>query len=129
MQAILLRKYNQGSTEGILVFMDGGKIVYNCNTLELPNKDNQFRISCIPEGVYQVAPHISPKFGKCFEVKEVQNRTAILFHAGNTVKDTHGCVLVGIYKSIGFVADSRKTLKKILEIAPKGFELHIMDFT
>lgn len=52
MQAILLRKYNQGSTEGILVFMDGGKIVYNCNTLELPNKDNQFRISCIPEGVF-----------------------------------------------------------------------------
>ena len=35
-------------------------------TLELPDLDNQRRISCIPEGTYRVVTHNSRKFGKCF---------------------------------------------------------------
>lgn len=72
-------------------------------TLEREWKDNAIGISCIPEGVYKCAPHSSPKFGACIEVKDVPGRTNILFHAGNWAAfpstghgpDTEGCILVG----------------------------------
>ena len=74
---------------------------FKCYTLELPdlNNDgiegNEFQKSCIPEGVYKVKSHVSKKFGKCFWVLGVPNRTAILIHAGNFHWHTKGCVLVG----------------------------------
>lgn len=64
-------------------------------TLELPWKDNQFQVSCIPDGTYKVTKKTSRKFGKCFWIREVPNRTHILIHAGNYHWDILGCVLVG----------------------------------
>jgi hypothetical protein len=37
----------------------------------------------------------SPTFGPTFEVADVPGRTAILFHRGNVVRDTRGCILLG----------------------------------
>ena len=51
------------------LFLNGERF---CDTLELPYKDNQRSISCI-----------------------VPNRDYILFHRGNSAKDTRGCILVG----------------------------------
>lgn len=71
-------------------------------TLELPdlNNDgidnNEVRKSCIPEGVYRVKKHNSPKFGKTFWVKDVPGRSAILIHPGNYHYHTLGCILVGL---------------------------------
>lgn len=70
-------------------------------TLELPdlNNDgivgNETRASCIPVGIYKVVKHTSPKFGKCFWVKDVPGRSAILIHPGNYHYHTLGCILVG----------------------------------
>lgn len=66
------------------------------STLEDAWNDNERMISCIPCGKYQVVRYNSPKFGECFQVKDVPGRDAILIHAGNTHKDTHGCILLGI---------------------------------
>lgn len=74
-----------------------------CHTAELPWKDNLPNVSCIPTGVYKLWPHVSPKFGKCFLVKDVPNRSHILFHVGNFAGDTSlnlrsdsdGCILTG----------------------------------
>jgi hypothetical protein len=38
---------------------------------------------------------ISPRFGRTWEVKDVPERSNILFHQGNTARDTEGCILVG----------------------------------
>jgi len=65
-------------------------------TNELAWKFNQKEISCIPEGCYIVKPHHSEKFGNCFKVLDVPNRSDILIHVGNTEKDTKGCILVGL---------------------------------
>ena len=71
-------------------------------TLELPdlNNDgidnNEVRKSCIPEGIYRVKKHNSPKFGKTFWVKDVPGRSAILIHPGNYHYHTLGCILVGL---------------------------------
>lgn len=64
-------------------------------TLELPWRDNQHDISCIPLGKYVCKKFNSTKFGLTFEVRNVPNRSGILFHAGNEAADTHGCILLG----------------------------------
>jgi len=63
-------------------------------TLERPWVDNQANISCIPAGSYTCQRIRSPKFGDTFEVMNVPNRSHVLFHKGNTIDDTHGCILV-----------------------------------
>lgn len=63
-------------------------------TLEQPWADNALGASCIPAGTYQCRRVQSPKFGNTFEVMDVPGRTHILFHKGNTVEDTHGCILI-----------------------------------
>lgn len=63
-------------------------------TLERPWFDNQPSTSCIPSGRYACKRVRSPKFGDTYEVADVPGRSHILFHKGNTIDDTHGCILV-----------------------------------
>lgn len=73
-------------------------------TIEPPWRDNLRNRSCIPAGLYDVLPHVSPRFGRCLLVSGVRERSHILFHAGNVGGDvevgyhTHtlGCVLPGL---------------------------------
>ena len=64
-------------------------------TLEEEDKANRRSISSIPPGTYLCRRIDSPTFGETFEVTGVPNRSAILFHSGNTEEDTQGCILVG----------------------------------
>ena len=64
-------------------------------TLEEPWLDNAVGVSCIPPGLYRCERVRSPKFGNTFEVTQVEGRSHILFHKGNTLDDTQGCILVG----------------------------------
>ena len=78
------------------LFLNGERM---CDTLELPYKDNQRSISCIPSGEYKVRMRY-PRESATREylhllIKEVPNRKYILFHRGNTAKDSRGCILVG----------------------------------
>jgi hypothetical protein len=76
---------------------------FACRTLELPWRDNQVNISCIPEGIYVCKFRVSPKFGPCYHFQDVKGRTWVLTHWGNLAGDrekgfkshTHGCVLLG----------------------------------
>jgi hypothetical protein len=88
--------FSKKSTIGEL-FLNGERI---CDTLENPWVDNQRNISCIPEGVYPVRLRLPRESGTRdylhLLVQEVPNRDWILFHRGNTAKDTSGCILVGL---------------------------------
>ena len=64
-------------------------------TMELPWTDNTPYKSCIPTGRYICRRVRSQHFGDTFEVTNVPNRSHILFHKGNTLEDTEGCILVG----------------------------------
>lgn len=64
-------------------------------TLERPWRDNRRGESCIPTGQYLCTRVRSPKFGPTWEVRNVPERSHILFHAGNIFEDSHGCILVG----------------------------------
>jgi hypothetical protein len=84
-----------------------------CYTLELPWKDNQPNISCIPAGEYLVTRHESPHFGDVFKVHDVPDRTDILIHIGNYLDDTEGCILVGLKKNDKAVIASRVAFVKL----------------
>lgn len=78
---------------GVLYFAEYPSVL----TLEPPDLDNQPNISCIPEGSYVCSRRKSQKTKglDTFEVMGVPNRTGILFHWGNSVRDTEGCILTG----------------------------------
>ena len=90
---LTLLRVGQSSRGTFGVLRDGA--VPFAVTMELPWTDNTPNESCIPSGRYICRRIRSPKFGDTFEVTRVPNRTAILWHAGNTLEDTRGCIMVG----------------------------------
>ena len=88
--------FTENSTIGEL-FLNGELF---CDTLENPWKDNQRNISCIPEGEYKVRLRLARESATRdylhLLVQDVPNRDWILFHRGNSAKDTSGCILVGL---------------------------------
>ena len=90
-----------------------------CNTLELAWKDNQRSVSCIPEGEYDVRIRL-PRESATRDylhllVKEVKDRSYILFHIGNTPKDTKGCILVGMKRGENRIYDSRIAMDLLIK--------------
>lgn len=125
-------QYQDKQVLGQLHVFDGDDKVYECLTLELPWKNNQRRVSCIPLGEYEVIEHTSPKFGKCFWVQDVPGRSEILIHKGNFYTDILGCILPGKkhtdINGDGYrdVTSSSKTMKELLNVLPKKFTLEIV---
>ena len=104
-----------------------------CDTLENPWLDNQRNISCIPEGSYKVRLRL-PRESATRDylhllVQEVPNRDWILFHRGNTAKDTSGCILVGNGRKQDIVENSRLAMdlvvKEILHLSGENINLII----
>ena len=88
--------FTDESTIGEL-FLNGERF---CDTLELPYRDNQRSVSCIPTGSYKVRMRY-PRESATRDylhllVQDVKDRSYILFHRGNSAKDTRGCILVGL---------------------------------
>jgi hypothetical protein len=63
-------------------------------TLENPKRATD-KDSRIPAGVYKCKPYSGARYKDVYIIENVPNRTAILFHFGNTEKDTLGCILLG----------------------------------
>ena len=82
---------SDGGTFGVV--LDDGKPF--CVSCELPYKDNAPNISSIPAGLYTGVRINSPRFGNTYEVTgNLGKRTHILFHRGNSIKDSRGCILL-----------------------------------
>ena len=128
---------------------------YFCDTLEptwRDYKNGAYKVkgrSAIPEGRYAVVISYSPKFKQWLPILlGVPKFEGIRIHAGNTAKDTEGCILVGqnpaierekaeftsasereqgrpeVNREVGKVLDSRKWLnelkQKIVEAKDRG---------
>ena len=93
---------------------------YFCDTLEPTWRDykNGARKmkgqSTIPEGRYAVVISWSPRMQKWLPILlGVPMFTGIRIHAGNTSKDTEGCILVGENRKVGMVVNSNTWLKRL----------------
>ena len=118
------------------LYIDGK---YFCDTLEDPDRGLTQEMSlqeikkikvkgdtCIPYGKYEVSmnivsfkysniarfPYAAIARGKMPRVMNVKGFDGILIHAGNTQKDTEGCLLVGLNKVKGQVVQSQLTWQK-----------------
>jgi len=129
--------HNHDGTFGVMLFDEHGSedgLLPLVVTLEPTWVDNIRNISCIPVGEYKCVKRWSAKFEmETFEVTGVPDRSDIILHKGNTLKDTEGCILVGL--AFGVVAsqlgifDSRKAFDKFMRMYGhfKEFDLEIKD--
>jgi len=112
---ILRDTFSDESTIGEL-FLNGERF---CDTLELPYRDNQRSISCIPVGKYKVRlryPRESATRNYLhLLVEDVKDRSYILFHRGNTAKDSRGCILVGMTSKQDFVGNSTLAMDLLIK--------------
>lgn len=104
------------------------------HTLELPWRDNRTGVSCIPTGVYRGAHHSSAAYPDHYRLLNVQGREGILIHAGNTVKDTQGCILVGLragrLDGQPAVLRSKEAMKLLrAKLGRRAFTLGVIDET
>lgn len=120
MEFILNRSYFKEGTNGTLFASDK----FICHTIELPWKDNQRSISCIPEGNYELLSRTSEKFNKHFILKDVENRSLILIHPANNAKrELRGCIApVNCLNGIGRGLYSKKALDKLRFLIELAFE-------
>ena len=126
MKLKLVRIVTQSNyTEGKL-YIDGA---YFSDTLEdtdrgLEQNMSEFEINrrkvygqtCIPSGEYKVILNMSPRFKKILpRILDVKGFEGILMHAGNTVQDSSGCILLGTKSSDGVLINSRKAVDALIE--------------
>ena len=89
MELELRRTYFPGGCNGSIY---AGEI-FICHTIELPWKDNEKSVSCIPEGRYELKKRYSPRFKNHLLVKGVPGRSVILVHPANdALKELKGCI-------------------------------------
>lgn len=100
-----------------------------CVTCEDPWSGNRPNVSCIPPGHYIAQSFSGARFKRTWEVLNVPERTAILFHHGNTTDDTRGCILPGLAfgKLHGkpAVMSSLQAMELLRGLLPGEFELTI----
>jgi uncharacterized protein DUF5675 len=114
MKPELIRTYFSEGTNGILL-LNGATI---CSTIELPWKNNEPRISCIPEGKYRIVKRYSPRHKWHLQLKDVPGRQLILIHPANdAIKELQGCIApVCVLTGEGKGNFSRLAFKKITSL-------------
>ena len=88
--------------------------------LKIPKK------SAIPEGSYRVVVTKSRRFQKYLPLLVgVPGFEGVRIHAGNTSRDTEGCILVGQNIQVGKVLWSRITLEKLMKLIENEKEIYL----
>ena len=63
-QILVLERYCYSERMGVFGRVRG--VPFACHTVEQPWRGNAPFVSCIPEGLYQLVPVTSPRFGRTF---------------------------------------------------------------
>lgn len=118
---------NDNGTFGTLYYKD----IPLCVTVEDKWRNNEYRVSCIPAGVYKCTKYSGTKYKNVWILHNVPNRSAILIHWGNTEDHTEGCIIVGsMFGNLGkkkAVLRSKEAFARISEILPDTFWLRVED--
>ena len=114
MELTLKRSYYHTGTNGEIL-LNGTHI---CYTIELPWRDNQHGISCIPEGRYGLDKRCSANLGWHIKVMDVPDRTLILIHPANFAKtELQGCIApVTMLTGVGEGLQSNAMMTKLKSI-------------
>lgn len=100
-----------------------------CVGLEPADLLNAPFISSIPAQQYTCKRVNSHKYGPTWEVERVPGRLAILFHAGNVVENTEGCIILaehfGKLRGDRAVLNSGVTFKNFMRVTNNSVKLHL----
>lgn len=89
MEVELIRTYFPDGTNGEVYH--AGTLV--CHAIELPWRDNEESVSCIPEGKYALAKRYHPHYGWHLHVQDVPQREWILIHPATEAQlHLKGCI-------------------------------------
>ena len=121
MQLELVRTYYPEGTNGE-IFLNGRLMM---RSIELPWKNNQAGVSCIPEGKYELAKRWSPKFGRHLLVMNVSQRSYILIHPANdALQELKGCIApVWQIAGAGKGVRSRTAMETLTRLVYGAFDL------
>ena len=130
MKLVLIRHARRADyTIGRLEDENGMKV---CDTLEPTWRDykgGELKIpkkSAIPECTYRVVVTKSQRFQKYLPLLVgVPGFEGVRIHAGNTSRDTEGCILVGQNLQVGKVLWSRITLEKLMKLIENEKEIYL----
>ena len=122
MELELIRTYYPEGTNG-MILSQGRTVVY---TIELPWKDNLERVSCIPEGRYELVDRWSPKFNRHLQVLAVPRRKNILIHPANdALQQLEGCIAPVLFiTGAGKGARSRLALDCLTSLVSGALRRH-----
>ena len=120
MVVVLSRTYFPNGTNGKLE--SDGKFI--CYTIELPWKENETKVSCIPEGEYVIRKRYSRKYKWHLEVVDVPSRKGILLHpANNAQSELKGCIApVSKLSGAGLGLMSRKAFVRLKKLVDKALD-------
>jgi hypothetical protein len=100
------------------LYIDG---VFECHTLEDCDRKLEGsgvkipKETAIPRGLYPVIIDYSVRFQKqMMHVLNVPQFEGVRIHAGNSEKDTEGCILLGIGRSGNTLLNSRQAVESVL---------------
>ena len=117
--------YSPESTEGRLLSFDGERYKQICWTLERPWLGNLPNVSCIPDDVYRVEPYTRANGDRSLvvlgnsccagpdDLDQDHTRWGILFHTGNAVHDSQGCILPGLDRKPSRVQSSHRAMSRL----------------
>ena len=117
---------NDGNIMGVLYGRG-----FACYTLELPDRNNEVNVSCIPAQIYDCYyTSISSFPDGAIVIQNVAGRTDIRIHVGNAAEDIKGCIAVGDTMNSNIsVTNSRVAFNRLVDYINKGkFMLFIEDF-
>ncbi len=122
MELELIRKYFSEGTNGMILYQDR-LVTY---VIELPWKNNQARVSCIPEGRYELVKRWSLKFGWHLLLLKVPQRELILIHPANdAMRELKGCIApVCFITGAGKGIRSRSALKTLMGLVAGALDRH-----
>lgn len=131
---VVRKSKNEKQTIGQLSVINNKEVIYLCNSLELPWKENKSKISCIPTGKYTCVKRRSTRAipYQHILINNVEGRSGVCIHKGNYYTQIQGCILVGtslsdINKDGELdVVNSGVAFDKLMNILPNEFELKIV---
>lgn len=119
---LTILRYESGPAGTFGVALHGSR--WLCHTLEPADRSGDFRCA-IKAGRYELTHEWSPKFRMYLPTINAPGRSGLRIHAGNFVRDTSGCLIVGNSRALTYLNDSRAALSALIVYIRERHITHI----
>ena len=111
-------------TNGRLYLPEGTRF---CDSLEDTDRDlnmngeleegKVYGKTAIPYGIYPMVFRHSPKFNRMMlYIDNIKTHQGVMFHWGSSIKDTLGCVIIGVLQSPHIIVNTRNTVEEFEKV-------------